>query len=176
MSSGAPFDSEHLSLDAPSQHPVEVFCVGSHVSGTLHSGRPRVSDHLEADEHVLEIIDATLKPGPGATSFVEHRSVFVNKSMMLFVLDLTPDEWASGSADATHPTDPHEVLASVGDFWISGRLKLPVGADLHQFLAHSNRKFIPIAEADIYDYDEQTPCTVLVNRDHLEAVVKLSGQ
>lgn len=171
-----PFDTGRLTLDAPQQHPVEVFCVGSHIAGVLRSGRPRVSDHLESDDQVIEISNATLQPGPGDHSFVERRSVFVNKAMVLFVLDLTPEDWASGAADAVHPTEPHEVIASVGDFWVSGQLKLPVSGDLHQFLARSNRRFVPIADADILDYDEQTPCTVLVNRDHLEAVVVRDDQ
>ena len=67
MSSYVSGEIDHLSLNAPLTHPVEVFCVGSHITGTLRSGRPRVSDHLEADEHVIEIVDADLQPGPGAT-------------------------------------------------------------------------------------------------------------
>ncbi len=68
-------------------------------------------------------------------------------------------------------TDPHEVLVSVGNFWISGQVNLPNEGDLKQFLAHSLRKFVPITNADILHYDEQTPCTVLINRDYLEAAV-----
>ncbi len=171
MGSGAPFDTDHLSIDAPQQHPVEVFCVGSHIAGTLHSGRPRVSDHLESSERMIEITNATLMPGPGDSPLVERRSVFVNKAMVLFVLDLTPEEWASGAADVVHPTEPHDILASVGDFWISGTIKLPPHGDLNQFLARVPRRFVPIAAADILDYDEQSPCAVLVNRDYLEAIV-----
>lgn len=40
--------------------------------------------------------------------------------MVLLVLDLT-----SGSSNAVHATEAHEVFAS-DDHWISGRLRLPV--------------------------------------------------
>lgn len=163
--------TDQLTLDAPLRHPVEIFCVGSHTTGTLQSVRPRVSDHLEADDQVIEVLEATLRTAPGATPVVEDYPVYINKPMVLFVLDLTPAGRASGSADAVHPTESHEVFASVGDFWIAGQLRLPIGGDPMHFLSHSPRKFVPIAEADILGYDEQTPCTVLVNREQLEAIV-----
>ena len=172
MNSHTTFDPERISLDAPRQHPVEVFCVGSHITGVMHSMRPRVGNHLEAEEQVLEIADATLDAGPGAPPFVEHHAVYINKPKVLFVLDLTPEEWASGGSDLEFPGEAHAVFVSVGEFWISGQLVLPVGGDVHDYLARSPRQFVPISNADILGYDERTPCSVLVNRDHLEAVVE----
>ncbi len=171
MSTHLTFDSQLTSLDAPHQHPVEVFCVGSHVVGVLHSLRPRVGNHLESAERVIEIVDASLETGPGAPPFVEHHTVLINKAKALFVLDLTPAEWGSGGSDLERPGEPHDVFVSVGDFWISGQLLLPVGGDVHDYLARSPREFVPLINADILGYDERTPCTVLINREHLEAVV-----
>lgn len=171
MSLHATFDSERTSLDAPTQHSVEVFCVGSHVTGVLHSLRPRVSNHLESVERVIEISDATLDAGPGAPPFVERQSVLISKPKVLFVLDLTPDEWATGGSDLERPGEPHDVFVSVGEHWISGQLVLPVGGDVHDYLARSPQRFVSLTNADILGYDERTPCNVLINREHLEAVV-----
>lgn len=150
---------------------MEVFCVGSHVIGTLHSGRPRVSNHLNSADQVIKLVDAELRDDPNATPFVEHESIIINKPKVLFVLDLTSDEWIDGGADLAMAGEPHAVFASVGNYWITGDLELPVGGDLQEYLARSPQQFIPLTNADILDYDEKTPANVLINRDHLEAVV-----
>ena len=174
-SSSTTIDTGRLSLDAPKQHAVEVFCVGSHIAGTLHSIRPRVSNHLESADQVIEIADATLETDPQAKPFVTGRTVYINKPKVLFVLDLTPEEWGSGGADLERVSEPRDIFASVGSYWIAGQIELPVGGELGEYLARSPRQFIPVTNADILDYDERTPCTVLVNRDHLEAVVVRPG-
>ncbi|MEZ4523035.1 MAG: hypothetical protein R3A46_15565 [Thermomicrobiales bacterium] len=40
----------------------------------------------------------------------------------------------------------------------------------------SQRRFIPITNADIPGCDEQTPCTVPVHRERIEAVVALRSE
>ena len=171
MSSGLLFGSDRLSLDSPQIHPVEVFCVGSHITGILNSIRPRVANHLDYSDQVIKIDDAALKVDPHALPFVEHQSIFINKPKVLFVLDMTPKEWADGGDDLARASDSREVFVSVGDFWISGQLELPVGGDLHDYLARSPQQFIPLTNATILDYAEREATTVLINRDHLEAVV-----
>ena len=106
MSSGLLFGSDGLSLDSPQIHPVEVFCVGSHITGILNSVRPRVSNHLDSADQVIKIDDAALKVDPHAPPFVEHQSIFINKPKVLFVLDMTPEEWADGGDDMSRPSDP----------------------------------------------------------------------
>ncbi|HEX5165989.1 MAG TPA: hypothetical protein VFV93_11380, partial [Thermomicrobiales bacterium] len=68
---------------------VEIVLDACSIRGTLTSSQARVSDHLNAGDAPLCIHDARVVTREGEP-MADRSTVYVNKSVILFVVDLTP--------------------------------------------------------------------------------------
>lgn len=151
-----------------SQKRIEVYLDACSIRGTLDTAHPRVSDHLGSTEEVVRLRDARVVLRDGSV-LSENTSVVINKSEILFVVDLTPRP--AGHAGFQVEKDPVNVTLNIGTIWLKGRAHLPVGGELSSFFAGAMNRFMAITEATVVGYDSAEPRTVLINRDQLNCML-----
>jgi hypothetical protein len=154
-----------------SDKQIEVYLDHCSMRGTLLTGHGRVSDHLAATEEILRLSNAQVVMRDG-TMLENAATALVNKSEILFVVDLSP---TSGGRASFHVERDHfNVVLNVGPIWLQGRAHVPVGAELHAFFAGTMNRFMAITDATIVGHATAKPRTVLINRDQLRCMVTVA--
>jgi hypothetical protein len=151
-----------------SDKQIEAYLDHCSIRGTLMTGHARVSDHLGATEEILRLTGARVVMRDG-TVLENTPTALINKSELLFVVDLSPSP--GGHASFHVERDHFNVMLNVGPIWLQGKAHVPVGAELHAFFAGTMNRFMAITDATVVGHANAKPRTVLINRDQLRCMV-----
>jgi hypothetical protein len=157
-------------VDEPNlyQKRIEIYLDTCSIRGVLETAQARVSDHLNAFEDTIRLTDARVILREG-TPLSTESTVYINRSIVLFVVDLTPQP---AGQDGLHvQRDERPVTFNIGTIWIRGRAHLPVGGEMQTFVGEPSDRFMPITEATVVGYEATAPRTILINRDQLRCMM-----
>lgn len=161
-------------LDEPAVEPaltekrIEIYLDSCSIRGTLATSQARVSDHLNANDAPVCLKDARVVTRGGEPMATES-TVYVNKSIILFVVDLTPHPASQLGFHVER--DERKITLNIGTIWIRGQAHLPVGGELQAFFGGNAARFMPLTQATVIGNDATAPRTVLINRDQLRCMM-----
>jgi hypothetical protein len=151
-----------------SEKRVEVVLDACSIRGTLATSQTRVSDHLNASDEPLFIRDARVVTHEGQP-LADQTAVYVNKSVILFVVDLTSNP--TGQYGFQVEREPRNVTLNLGTIWIRGEAHLPMGGEMKAFFGGASPGFMPLTNATVVGPVATAPRTVLINRSQLRCMM-----
>jgi hypothetical protein len=147
---------------------VEVVLDSCSIRGILETSQARVSDHLNAGADTLSLKHARVVL-PGGEPVASESTVYINTSVILFVVDLTPRP--TGHAAFQIEREAREVTLNIGTIWVRGDAHLPVGGEMQAYFEGSATRFMPLTNATVIGREATAPRTVLINRDQLRCMM-----
>lgn len=152
----------------PTGKRVEIYLDSCSIRGSLQTTQTRVSDHLNASDEPVCLKDARVVPRDGEPIATDS-TVYVNKSTILFVVDLTPR--LDGQRAFQVERAEHAVTLNIGTIWIRGHVHLPVDGEMQTFFGGIVARFMPLTQATVVGHEATAPRTVLINRDQLRCLM-----
>jgi hypothetical protein len=147
---------------------VEIVLDACSIRGTLTTSQTRVSDHLNASDAPVYLRDARVVTREGQP-LANQTTVYVNKSVILFVVDLTPNP--TGQLGFQVERDPRNVTLNLGTIWIRGEAHLPIGGEMEAYFGGASAGFMPLTNATVVGPGATAPRTVLINRSQLRCMM-----
>jgi hypothetical protein len=132
------------------RHPavqVNLFTPHSALTGTLQLSYLRLSDQLNFGPRIIRLEDAHLHR-EGRAAPAQSRVAYVHRDMVQVAVDMVSSDYAGGDPALREAKETVVVEADLGHFVVSGKLHLPRGADLEEWLVEG-RLFVPLTDATI---------------------------
>jgi hypothetical protein len=158
------------------RYSIEVFGQTLLLHGVIESVR-RLSDLVNEEDPYLAMTEIQTYPYMGDTmiGLDQQSQGLVNKDMILLVAetDAAALETPGVIVDFSVAKTPHRILIYTNHFAINADIHLAEGAELEQFLATSQGKFVAVTNATVMPTEPGTQLTsfrrdfMLVNRNHI---------